>query len=130
MFQIVVTSILCGVVLFVQVVHYPMFIDYARDHFSEAMKKHQRLTSWVVVPLMLAEILLAVGGFATNMYYYFSLVLLAAVWFSTFLLQVPCHKRLSLGWNEETYTRLVKTNRYRTLAWFSRLICLGAALGI
>jgi hypothetical protein len=50
--------------------------------------------------------------------------LLLAVWGSTFLLQVPCHERLSAGWDEAVHARLVATNWIRTAGWTLRLVLL------
>ena len=45
------------------------------------------------------------------------IVLLAVVWISTGLLQVPCHNLLSKGFNVAVHERLVATNWVRTVAW-------------
>jgi hypothetical protein len=51
---------------------------------------------------------------------------LAGVWASTFLLQVPCHDRLSRGWDEGVHARLVQTNWIRTVLWTARLAVVAA----
>jgi hypothetical protein len=48
-------------------------------------------------------------------------LLLLGVWGSTFLLQVPCHDRLSASWDEAVHARLVATNWLRTILWTLRL---------
>jgi hypothetical protein len=48
------------------------------------------------------------------------LALLAVVWLSTFLLQVPCHRRLERGFDAAAASRLVATNWIRTIAWSLR----------
>jgi hypothetical protein len=48
------------------------------------------------------------------------LALLAVVWLSTALLQVPCHRRLERGFDGAVVRRLVSTNWIRTLAWTLR----------
>jgi hypothetical protein len=55
-------------------------------------------------------------------------VLLAVVWASTFLLQVPCHHRLEQGYEAAAIRRLVATNWLRTLAWSGRGACATALL--
>jgi hypothetical protein len=57
------------------------------------------------------------------------LALLAVIWLSTALVQVPCHKRLSQGFDAATHRRLVGTNWIRTVAWSLRgLLVLWMAL--
>jgi hypothetical protein len=49
------------------------------------------------------------------------LALLALIWVSTALLQVPAHTRLGRGWDATTHRRLVSTNWIRTAAWLARV---------
>jgi len=87
--------------------------------------------SFVVAPLMIAEALAAI----LTIFYqppnadwrvlWFGLILVAVVWASTFLLQVPLHERLALGFDAEMHRALVNTNWIRTIAWTLRAaICL------
>jgi len=46
--------------------------------------------------------------------------LLVVVWASTFTIQVPLHARLSTGFDENVWRRLVNTNWVRTIAWTGR----------
>jgi lysylphosphatidylglycerol synthetase-like protein (DUF2156 family) len=48
------------------------------------------------------------------------LAFVVVIWLSTFLLQVPCHTRLSQGFDVQTHAQLVSTNWIRTLAWSAR----------
>jgi hypothetical protein len=48
--------------------------------------------------------------------------LVVVIWFSTFLLQVPCHTRLSQGFDAQIHAQLVSTNWIRTLAWSARAV--------
>jgi hypothetical protein len=48
------------------------------------------------------------------------LVLIALIWLSTVLLQIPCHNQLLNGFDESTYRRLVSSNWIRTVLWTSR----------
>jgi hypothetical protein len=49
------------------------------------------------------------------------LTLLAGIWASTFFLQVPCHLKLSTGWDAATHRFLVQSNWIRTVLWTARL---------
>ena len=44
-----------------------------------------------------------------------------SIWASTFFLQVPCHLRLSAGWDAATHRLLVQSNWIRTVLWSVRL---------
>ena len=46
--------------------------------------------------------------------------LLALIWASTALLQIPLHNALSTGFDAEVHARLVHTNWIRTIAWTVR----------
>jgi hypothetical protein len=109
-----------GLIWFVQVVHYPLFahLDLA------GIVEHQRRTGWVVGPPMIVEALTAVllvverpeGVPATAAWT--GLALLAVIWISTALIQVPRHRGLAAGSGE--VRRLVAGNWVRTAAWTAR----------
>jgi hypothetical protein len=42
------------------------------------------------------------------------------IWISTFLVQVPLHRRLSAAWDPVAARRLVQTNWIRAAAWTLR----------
>ena len=117
---------MAGVIWFVQVVHYPLFGSIAPERFADFESAHRRRTTWVVAPLMLAELATAVtlvvrpprGGppWAPPV----GLGLLALVWLSTFAVQVPLHETLTRGFDATAHRRLVRTNWLRTAAWTAR----------
>lgn len=125
-----VTAFLAGLIWVIQVVHYPLFLRVGAAVPAEEWRAyeaaHCRRIAWVVLPAMLLEAGLAVllwlqaepgrGTLAT-----IGVALLAAVWASTFLLQVPCHRRLEVAWDPAAARRLVATNWIRTLAWSGRV---------
>lgn len=116
------TLALVGLVWFVQVVHYPLFARVPGDAFAVYEREHAKRTTWVVAPLMgveavCAAVLLAVEpGVLTAL----GALLVGAIWASTFLVQVPCHRILQRGWDEAAHRRLVRTNWLRTGAWSAR----------
>jgi hypothetical protein len=55
------------------------------------------------------------------------LALLAVVWASTWLLQVPCHTRLAGGFDAAVHRRLVASNWIRTVGWTARTVLLVGA---
>lgn len=125
------TWFLCGLIWFVQVVHYPLYAAVGDAAFAAYERAHCRRVSFVVLPAMLAELGLAVWLWwqappAWAPWTGLGLLLLAAVWASTFLLQVPCHARLQRGPDRATMRRLVATNWLRTLGWSLRAVLAGA----
>lgn len=116
------TLFMVGVIWFVQIVHYPLFSRVGQSVFSEYERHHARRTGWVVVLPMLLELVTAIaivlvrGGALA----WCGLAMLAVIWGSTGLLQVPAHRRLGGGFEANTHRRLVKTNWVRTVAWSGR----------
>jgi hypothetical protein len=121
--HLLTTFAMVGVIWFVQIVHYPMMASFDRENFASHEKEHCDRTGWVVVPLMLVEIftfaLLLIEGIRSNAFL-ISGLLLGVIWASTFLIQVPLHRRLLRGWNARLHQRLVTTNWIRTAAWTGR----------
>ena len=125
--HLLTTFAMAGLVWFVQIVHYPMIASFDREKFASHEKEHCDRTGWVVVPLMLVEIftfaLLLIEGIRSNAFL-ISGLLLGMIWASTFLIQVPLHRKLLQGWNAEQHQRLVTTNWIRTAAWTGRAFLL------
>jgi len=125
------TLVMFGLIWFVQLVHYPLFNRVGRQSFPAYEIAHQARTSVLVVPLMLVEALTAVSllfvrpGVVPLAAAVAGVVLLALVWVSTYLWQVPAHTRLSESFDVAVYRRLVLTNWVRTIGWTLRgiLVC-------
>jgi hypothetical protein len=120
------TLAMVGLIWFVQVVHYPLFDHASERRFVGFAAAHQRRTSWVVVPLMLTEAGTALALLITpppgvrRELLWLGVLLLAVIWLSTALLQVPLHRRLSGGRDASAIRRLVASNWLRTAAWTAR----------
>lgn len=116
------TLFMVGVIWFVQIVHYPLFSRVGEAGFSDYERHHAQRTTWVVAPPMLVEL----GTAMTVVWYvggalaWCGLLLLALVWASTGLWQVPAHRRLEGGFDAATHRRLTTTNWVRTAAWSAR----------
>ncbi len=116
----VATLAMVGLIWFVQVVHYPMLalLD------AEDMAEHQRRTGYVVFVPMAVEALTTalllverpdgVPAAAAAI----GAALVAVIWLSTALIQVPRHRALAAGADE--VGRLVAGNWVRTIAWSGR----------
>ena len=122
------TLYMTGVIWFVQVVHYPLFASIGVAEFSAYEQRHTALTTWVVAPPMLVELATASLLFwfrplgILTVQVWIGLGLLAVIWGSTFLVQVPCHEVLSKRLDAAVLKRLIWTNWIRTAAWSLRAL--------
>lgn len=120
------TLFMAGVIWFVQIVHYPLLARVGGSRFVEYEQAHTRLTTWVVGPPMLIELATGVlllwvrPAGVSPAQAIAGAALLAVVWLSTALVQVPCHERLSRAFDPAAHRRLVTTNWVRTVAWSLR----------
>jgi hypothetical protein len=127
--HLALTGYMVGVIWFVQVIHYPWLHEMPVDKFRSYHERYTRTMGWVVGPAMIGEmatgllLLMQTTGSSTNMLAV-SLVLLALIWVSTATLQIPCHHRLSRGYDNKVHRGLVKTNWIRTVGWSLRLVLL------
>ena len=117
-----------AVIWFVQVVHYPLFAAVGLESFARYEALHTTRISFVVMPLMVAELAGAAAfalspeplAFATRAERGLGLALVLGLWASTFLLSVPEHARLAGGFDADAHRRLVLTNWVRTVLWSLR----------
>ena len=120
------TLFMVGLIWFVQIVHYPLFARVGEEGFQLYSEAHSRLTSYVVGPPMLLEAetaLLLVIRRPEGVPLYLALAgltLVAVIWLSTALLQVPRHTALGSGFDRSAWRGLVGTNWIRTAAWSVR----------
>lgn len=124
--QIASTLFMVGLIWFVQIVHYPLFLRTGETEFKEYEYHHTRLTSRVVAPVMLTElastiflVLQPVDGLSAYACW-MGFLLLASIWGMTFLIQVPQHQKLQQGFDRELIEKLVFYNWFRTAAWTAR----------
>ena len=125
--QAVASSAMCGLIWFVQVVHYPLFGLLEGEPSKAFASAHQDRTARVVIPFMLAE-----GAAAFFLAAWppagvprplaiVGLAIVVAIWLSTAALQMPLHRRLaSEGHAAETVASLVRSNWLRTVLWSLR----------
>jgi hypothetical protein len=124
--QLVATLYMTGLIWFVQLVHYPLFSEVGHEAFVRYENAHNTRTSRVVLPAMLVELGSAIYLFVTPTSPWpkdtagFGLALVVIIWLSTFMLQVPCHRRLKNGFDAVVHRNLVQTNWIRVMAWSMR----------
>ncbi len=112
---------MCGLIWLVQLVHYPFFSRAERSQFTEHIRFHGMRISFVVLPVMIAElissILLTLYAPSFQTIHLIGLIVVILIWLSTFLLQVPQHAKLTVGFDEHAIRKLVHTNWIRTILW-------------
>lgn len=135
------TWMMTGLIWFVQLVHYPLMARVGRAGWTDYEQAHQARTTWIVAPVMLIEIASALGlliiahaeiGPAAARtaipMLWLGACLLGGVWASTFLIQVPLHKKLSNEYSDRFHASLVRSNWVRTAAWTGRAVLAAAIL--
>lgn len=127
--QAVASGAMCGVIWFVQIVHYPLFARIPSADGRVYAVENQRRTAWVVLPFMLVEgataALVAVFppagvGWPAALA---GAVAVVALWASTLAVQMPLHGRLAAAGHEPaTVAALVRSNGVRTMLWTFRAV--------
>ncbi|MCA9056330.1 MAG: hypothetical protein KDA75_21025, partial [Planctomycetaceae bacterium] len=104
----------------------PVICRGGGERFAAYEAKHRVLTTWVVGPVMLAEVFTAAwlvydrldtpeGRLA-----WIGMGLVFLIWVSTAIWSVPAHERLSTGFDARVHRRLVITSWIRTAGWTAR----------
>ena len=123
MAQLASTLPLVGLIWTIQLVHYPLFELVGEESQVDYQKEHMNRITWVVAPLMLIE-LVTVGLLWVlapfDVWAIVGALLVAVIWVSTVIIQVPCHGRLAAGFDRAIHRRLVDSNWIRTIAWTLR----------
>lgn len=126
--QAIASAAMCGIIWFVQVVHYPLF-GRVREAGREFAAENQRRTQGVVIPFMLAEAVAAIAiAWAPPVNVprplaIAGLVALAILWLSTMFVQMPLHARLAReGHAPALVDALVRSNWLRTGVWTLRAV--------
>ena len=137
--QWLTTGFMTGLIWFVQIVHYPIYVHVGSEKMREYQEFHVRRTTLVVFPAMVLELLggslLLVSDWqgSAQQPALWGFILLAIIWLSTLVLQIPNHGKIGqiTPVTEESKVSeriaiqaLVKTNWVRTLAWSTRLVLL------
>jgi uncharacterized membrane protein len=124
--QLAATWFMVGLIWVIQIVHYPLFADVGEAQFEVYSQKHQFLITFIVGPVMVAEMITAVmlawypPEPAAASWLRVALVLLLVIWISTALIQAPSHGRLAKGFDLAGIRSLVNGNWIRTVAWTAR----------
>jgi len=105
---------LMGLIWCIQWVHYPMFDRLEKERATQSIAWHGQRISWVVAPLMLLELTCATYLWLfpprPSWIYSCGLALVAGLWLTTALVQVPLHGRLSRNFTTQDVASLVRGN--------------------
>ncbi|WP_158977898.1 hypothetical protein [Cellulophaga sp. L1A9] len=104
----------------IQCVVYPSFGYYTQENLIVWHKKYTARFSFIVVPLLVSQLSLSIYEVAlgTNFFTVLRLMLIVAVWCSTFFQFVPMHIKISIGIvNDQLLDSLVHKNWIRTFVW-------------
>ncbi|MEM8993295.1 MAG: hypothetical protein AAGF23_00755 [Acidobacteriota bacterium] len=124
--QAATTLPLVGLIWTIQVVQYPLFSRVGDTAFNHYHAGHSERITWIVLPLMLAELVTAglllarVEAPVTAASAWVGAALLGVIWLSTAFLQVPRHGELTGGFDAAAHQFLVTSNWVRTVAWTAR----------
>lgn len=108
----------------IQILHYPLFELLDEALFQTSMTLHQARISYLVIPLMLTELMLAIGlcWLKPHALTFTGLALVLLIWLSTFFLQVPLHQKLTTLKNPSALKALIKSNWLRTCLWTLKFV--------
>jgi len=111
-----------GLIWLVQIVHYPLLARVGAAGYRDYQLAHKSLITLIVGPAMLIELVAAVLLLfqRRDPWTMAGVALLAVIWGSTALLQIPLHNAVSSGFDPEVHARLVQTNWIRTIGWTAR----------
>lgn len=125
-----ISSYLLGLIVTVQLVHYPSFIYVDRKLFNKFHLFHVRRISFAVMLPMAAELLasLALAYLDPRPISFILLGIVFLIWLSTATLSVPRHNKLSHDKNPRLISELVLTNWPRTILWSLRVVILGVII--
>jgi hypothetical protein len=124
LYNLILNSILVGIILITQFISYPLFKNVGLD-FSIFHKKYVNLMGFVVAPIMILELVIVSILFINDFDNTIIRAIAASVvliWTSTFLIQVPIHNKLSILKDLEKINLLIKSNIIRTFLWTIKLI--------
>lgn len=126
--NLIATTLMVGVIWFVQWVHYPLLATVPDDRAVEVAQQHQRSTGQVLALPMLIEgvttlaLLVARPKGVFMILPWIGAVLLAVALGCTVFLSVPLHAKMASNPTAEVGRKLVITNWPRTIAWSLRAV--------
>jgi hypothetical protein len=124
--QFAATWFMVGLIWTIQLVHYPLFALVGEGSFVRYEAEHTRRMGWLLaIPASIEVVTAAALVFVRPPDVSLALVVLAgavlaALWLTTALVQVPLHRTLVEDPSKGAMRRLVATNWVRTIGWTLR----------
>lgn len=124
--QFAATWFMVGLIWTIQLVHYPLFPLVGEGTFLRYEAEHTRRMGWLLaIPASVEVVTAAALVFNRPPEVALALVVLAgavlaALWVTTALVQVPLHRTLAADPSDGAMRRLVATNWVRTIGWTLR----------
>jgi hypothetical protein len=113
-----------GLILLIQIIHYPAYSYIDLTQFARFQKFHVSRITWLVAPTMIVELITA--GLLTwqnqEILFKFNLISIILIWIITFTLNVPIHTLLLEKYDVRLVRKLILTNWPRTLLWVLRAL--------
>jgi hypothetical protein len=104
----------------VQIIIYPAFAEIAPDRFARWHAGYTRAVTWIVAPLMLAQVALLawLAVVRPSPRVLLAAAMVGLAWIATFALAVPAHDQLqTIGLDRAVVARLMAGNWVRSIAW-------------
>jgi hypothetical protein len=104
----------------VQLIIYPSFTYYSAKNLFKWHQKYTTRLAFVVIPLMLSQLVLAIVAvfYELNMVNIYSLLIVLFLWLFTFISFAPLHHKISEGdTNQSILQLLIRRNWIRTFFW-------------
>jgi hypothetical protein len=114
-----------GLCWFVQIVHYPLF-RVIESHKFPTYERKNAITGFITVPVMTIELITGLILLCNHQesIYLLNIILLAFIWLSTMIFQVPIHLKLMNDGSPKLVTKVIRTNWIRTLSWTIRTLLM------
>lgn len=131
--HLIATAGMFGIVLFVQMVHYPMLGKIPPANREGFEREYSTRASSLITPIMLIEAasVAAILFIAPNdLYARAGAALFAGICLVTFGISVPCHTKLSREWRSQTHQTLIWSNFLRCLLWGARVVIAVSLLSL
>ena len=109
-------------ILLVQLIIYPGFEYYSKKDLAAWHFRYTKKISYVVIPLMLGQLIMAIIFLLNRVSLYDIVValLVLSVWLVTFLYFVPAHRKISNGsYSDKLLGQMLRINWWRTAIWFA-----------
>jgi len=121
--NLTVAAALAGLIVTIQVVHYPLFALVGADEWPRYGAEHRRRITWLAGPLMLANDVLAVVLLAdSSALRVLNACLVGGALALTGLVFAPMHGRIETRASEPAVRLLVRTNWLRTAIWTAQVV--------